>query len=66
MQHLNNYLMAYTDAEKDHRTSHDLEDIITVVDGRTELHDEVRLARLDLQKYLSVMSLRLCYRIRTS
>src|SRR5580658_7772457 len=39
--------------KSDHRTSHDQEDIITVVDGRTELADEVRLAPLDQQKYLS-------------
>jgi len=39
--------------KSDHRTSHDLEDIITVVDGRPELAGEVRLAPLDLQKYLS-------------
>jgi predicted nucleotidyltransferase len=38
--------------KSDHRTSHDLEDVITVVGGRTELADEVRIAPLDLQKYL--------------
>jgi hypothetical protein len=37
----------------DFRMSHDLEDIITVVDGRPELVDEVHLAPADLQKYLS-------------
>jgi hypothetical protein len=34
-------------------SSHDLEDIVTVIDGRPELVDEVRLAPADLQKYLS-------------
>jgi hypothetical protein len=33
--------------------SHDLEDIVTVVDGRAELAAEVHLAPADLQKYLS-------------
>ncbi len=33
--------------------SHDLEDIVTVIDGRPELVDEVHLAPADLQKYLS-------------
>jgi predicted nucleotidyltransferase len=33
--------------------SHDLEDIVTVVDGRPELVDEVHLAPMDLRKYLS-------------
>lgn len=39
--------------KNDFRMSHDLEDIITVVDGRAELADEVHLAPRDLQKYLS-------------
>jgi predicted nucleotidyltransferase len=39
--------------DKDYRMSHDLEDIITVIDGRPELVDEVHLAAADLQKYLS-------------
>jgi hypothetical protein len=39
--------------KSDYRTSYDLEDIITVVDGRRSSPDEVRLAPLDLQKYLS-------------
>ena len=30
-----------------------MEDIATVIDGRPELADEVRLAPADLQKYLS-------------
>lgn len=34
-------------------SSHDLEDIVTVIDGRPELVDEVHLAPADLQKYLS-------------
>lgn len=33
--------------------SHDLEDIVTVIDGRPEIAGEVRLAAADLQKYLS-------------
>ena len=33
--------------------SHDLEDIVTVIDGRPELVDEVHMAPTDLQKYLS-------------
>lgn len=33
--------------------SHDLEDIVTVIDGRPELVDEVHLAQMDLRKYLS-------------
>jgi predicted nucleotidyltransferase len=37
----------------DFRMSHDLEDIVTVVDGRLEIVDEVRLAAADLQEYLS-------------
>jgi predicted nucleotidyltransferase len=37
----------------DFRMSHDLEDIVTVVDGRPEIVEEVRLAPADLQKYLS-------------
>jgi predicted nucleotidyltransferase len=35
------------------RMSHDLEDIVTVVDGRAELAEEVRRASPELQKYLS-------------
>lgn len=33
--------------------SHDLEDIVTIMDGRPELVDEVHLALADLQGYLS-------------
>jgi hypothetical protein len=33
--------------------SHDLEDIVTVIDGRSEIVDEVRVAPADLQNYLS-------------
>jgi hypothetical protein len=29
--------------------SHDLEDIVTVIDGRSEIVDEVRVAPADLQ-----------------
>ena len=37
----------------DFRMSHDLEDIVTVVDGRSEIVDEVHLAPADLRTYLS-------------
>lgn len=37
----------------DFRMSHDLEDIVTVIDGRAELVEEVRVAGRDLQEYLS-------------
>ena len=36
----------------DYQASHDLEDIITVVDGRPELADEVGTAEADLRTYL--------------
>ncbi len=39
--------------ENDFRMSHDLEDIVTVVDGRAELVDEIHIAPADLRKYLS-------------
>ncbi len=39
--------------QADFRLSHDLEDIVTVVDGRVELANEVRAAPADLQKYLT-------------
>ncbi|MGA7221137.1 MAG: hypothetical protein WBX38_22675 [Candidatus Sulfotelmatobacter sp.] len=39
--------------KNDYRMSHDLEDIIAVIDGRSELADEVPLAPVDLRKYLS-------------
>jgi hypothetical protein len=38
--------------KKDFR-SHDLEDIVTVIDGRPEIIEEVPLTAADLQKYLS-------------
>lgn len=38
--------------KNDFRMSHDLEDIVTVVDGRAELGDELRLSPPDLQEYL--------------
>ena len=38
--------------KNDFRMSHDLEDIVTVIDGRPELVDEVRLAAADLQNFL--------------
>ena len=37
----------------DFRGSHDLEDIVTVIDGRPELAGEVRAAPTDLREYLS-------------
>ena len=39
--------------KNDFRMSHDLEDIVTVIDGRAELAGEVRVAPADLQHYLS-------------
>ena len=36
----------------DFRMSHDLEDIVTVIDGRAELVDEVRVSQVDLRRYL--------------
>ena len=38
--------------KNDFRGSHDLEDIVTVIDGRAELAGEVRLAPADLKQYL--------------
>ena len=38
--------------KNDFRMSHDLEDIVTVIDGRSEIVDEVRLAPADLRRYL--------------
>jgi hypothetical protein len=37
----------------DHLRSHDLEDVVLLVDGREELVDEVDSAPADLQEYLS-------------
>lgn len=37
----------------DYYLSHDLEDIVTVLDGRAELVDEVRTAPVDVQAYLA-------------
>ena len=39
--------------KNDFRTSHDLEDIVTVIDGRPEIVDEVPLAASDLRTFLS-------------
>lgn len=36
----------------DFLVSHDLEDIVTVVDGRPSLADEIRIAATDLRTYL--------------
>jgi predicted nucleotidyltransferase len=46
-------LEAFRGRGKNDFRSHDLEDIVTVIDGRTEIVDEVRLTAADLQKYLS-------------
>jgi hypothetical protein len=43
----------YGRGKNDFRMSHDLEDIVTVVDGRAELGGEIRAAAADLQEYLS-------------
>jgi hypothetical protein len=40
-------------SRNDFRMSHDLEDIVTVVDGRPEIVEEVHRAPVDVQKYLS-------------
>ncbi len=37
----------------DYRMSHDLEDVITVIDGRAEITEEVSDAQMDLRQYLS-------------
>jgi hypothetical protein len=37
--------------------SHDLEDVITVIDGRAEITEEVSNARMDLRQYLSIQFL---------
>lgn len=39
--------------KKDYRASHDLEDIVTILDGRPEVEDEVTVASADLRQYLS-------------
>lgn len=39
--------------KNDFQLSHDLEDIVTVIDGRSEIVDDVHFAPEDLQKYLS-------------
>jgi predicted nucleotidyltransferase len=46
-------LEAFHGRGKNDFSSHDLEDIVTVIDGRPELVDEVHFAPKDLQKYLS-------------
>jgi hypothetical protein len=37
----------------DYRMSHDLEDIVTVIDGRPELIEEVTLSEPELRRFLS-------------
>jgi hypothetical protein len=39
--------------KNDFRMSHDIEDVVTIIDGRPEIVDEVRLAATDLRDYLS-------------
>ena len=39
--------------QNDYLSSHDLEDLITVVDGREELIDEVRYAERELREYIA-------------
>jgi predicted nucleotidyltransferase len=46
-------LEAFHGRGKNDFRSHDLEDIIAVVDGRPELADEVRVSSSELQEYLS-------------
>jgi hypothetical protein len=46
-------LEAFHGRGKSDFSSHDLEDIVTIIDGRPELMNEVRLAPADMQKYLS-------------
>lgn len=49
----------------DFANSHDLEDAITVIDGRPEIADEVRAAETDVRRYLSTES-NVCYGTRVS
>lgn len=47
-------LEAFTDrGNDDYLASHDLEDFITIVNGRSELVDEIRSAPEDVQSYIS-------------
>ena len=39
--------------------SHDMEDIITIIDGRSEMIDEIKMSSSDLRKYLSQEFLKL-------
>jgi predicted nucleotidyltransferase len=39
--------------QSDYLTSHDMEDIITVIDGRPELVDEIRASSKELRSYLA-------------
>ena len=43
----------YGRGKGDYIASHDMEDIITIIDGRTELIDEVKGSEADLRKFLS-------------
>jgi predicted nucleotidyltransferase len=38
--------------KNDFRMSHDIEDVVTIIDGRPEIVDEVRLVATDLRDYL--------------
>lgn len=41
---------------QDYRASHDLEDIITIIDGRPELGTEVRTADVDVREYVAAQA----------
>ncbi|MGD0956152.1 MAG: hypothetical protein ABR953_04905 [Candidatus Acidiferrales bacterium] len=54
-------LEAFGDRGKnDYLGSHDLEDVIAVVDGRAELVGEIRAARNDVRSYLAQENAKLC------
>jgi hypothetical protein len=39
--------------ESDYQSSHDLEDLMAVVDGRTELAEEIRAGAQDVRAYIA-------------
>ena len=47
------FVAFHSRGRRDFYTSHDLEDIITVVDGREELFGEIERARVGVKQYLS-------------
>ena len=54
-------LEAFGDRGKnDFLSSHDLEDVVAVVDGRSELTGEIRAARNDVRSYLAREIAKLC------